>query len=257
MHPARDQIAQRRRLPARWLRDLLRAEILRGSFGDDVLPSEADLMLAHRASRGVVREALDLLRQEGIVERLQGTGTLVVGQRNPRRLVEVHGVTDVDPVPFASHVLAQLEVRMPATVAHYLEEPLGSPCLLIEYVGMAHGSVVGVYTNYLRYPEAERVAGTPFNGHWYSLLHDAGLEIYETDLLIEAITADESLATHLQVPAGQAVLALQQVIRDASGRPYNFAILRHRGDRLALFSQAASRLRAAQLPPTATIGGQQ
>ncbi|HEY3717875.1 MAG TPA: GntR family transcriptional regulator [Jatrophihabitantaceae bacterium] len=232
-HPRR-----RRRHPARWLRDLLRTEILRGSYPDGVLPGEADLMLAHRAPRAVVREALDLLRREGIIERLQGTGTLVLAQRYTARLVEVHGVTDVDQVQFSAHVLAQRELPMPGVVAHHLDERPGTPTLMIEYVGMAAGTVVGLYTNYLRYPEADAVAATPFRSHWYTLMGDAGLQVDETDLLIEVILADEPVAEVLGVPIGHPMLAMQQVIRDETGRPYDFALLRHRGDRLSLLSQA-------------------
>jgi GntR family transcriptional regulator len=231
-----------RRHPARWLRDLLRAEVLRGSYPDGVLPGEADLMLAHRASRAVVREALDLLRREGIVERLPGTGTLVLTQRYTARLVEAHGVTDVHFGQLSSHVITQRELPMPGIVANQLDERPGAPCLMIEYIGLSAGTVVGLYTNYLRYPEADAVAAVatvPGWAHWYSLLSDAGLAVAETDLMIEVVLADEPVADVLGVPIGHALLAMQQVIRDDSGRPYDFALLRHRGDRLSLLSHAS------------------
>lgn len=240
MNPVTESGAQRKRFRVRWLRDVLRAEIQHGSYGRHHLPSEGELMLSHDASRAVVREALDLLRHEGIIERLPGTGTFVVGRRRAARLVEVHGVTDLDPSPFSMHVVARCDMAMPAAVAHHLEEPRGTRCLMIEYVGIANGSVVGLYTNYLRYPEAERISATPLRGHWYEFLHEAGMEIDQTDLLIESITADEILAAHLRIAPGQPVLAMEQVIRDCAGRPYNFAVLRHRGDRLALHSHAAT-----------------
>jgi GntR family transcriptional regulator len=211
---------------------------LRGSVSDGVLPGEPALMLTYRASRGTVREALDLLRQEGVIERIQGTGTLVIAQRFEKRLVEIHGVTTADPNAFASHVLIRRPIPMPAVVALHLDEPAGSPCLMLEYVGIAHGGAVGVYTNYLRYPEADRVAATAFHGHWYQLLADAGLAIAETDLLIEALVADDAVAERLGIPTGRPLLAMQQVIRDDDGRPYCFAILRHRADRIAVRSEA-------------------
>jgi GntR family transcriptional regulator len=149
-------------------------------------------------------------------------------------------VTELEPTAFSSHVLARTELRMPAPVAHHLEQPVGSLCLMIEYVGMVRGEVVGLYTNYLVEAAALKLRGVPFNGHWYTLMADAGLVIGETDLVIEAMVADDLLAATLGVPVGRPVLGMQQVIRDEAGRPFDFAVLRHRGDRISVLSQASA-----------------
>lgn len=65
--------AHRRRLRAdraRQLADLLRHQVLTGGFPDGTLPHEAALGTDYRASRNTIRQALDLLRAEGLVERL-------------------------------------------------------------------------------------------------------------------------------------------------------------------------------------------
>jgi GntR family transcriptional regulator len=234
----RSMTRERRQHPTRWLRDLLRADALSGGFAGHVLPSEPDLMLTYGATRSTVREALHLLAAEGIVERLQGTGTLVIAQRYARRLVEVHGVVESDFGLFASKVLARRPVPMPPSVARYLEQAPGSPCLLLEYLGALEGMTIGVYTNYIAYPEADALEATPFDTHWYQFLADAGLQVGETDLLIEALAADSYLAELLNLSPGDPLLAMQQVIRNDDGRPYNYAILRSRGDRLSLLSRA-------------------
>ncbi|WP_280268331.1 winged helix-turn-helix domain-containing protein, partial [Nocardia wallacei] len=66
------------RLAARRVRDLLRAALRGGEFGSGRLPGEGELMAQFRAPRDVVREALDLLRRDGLVERRRGLGTLTV-----------------------------------------------------------------------------------------------------------------------------------------------------------------------------------
>lgn len=229
---------------ARLLRDLLRAEILRGEFADGVLPSETELMASYRASRATVREALDLLRRAGLLERLKGAGTLVVAQRYAMRLIEVHGVAPSASTGtfsgFTARVIDKRIVPMPVTVASHLHEAPGTPCLLLEYIGHDRGRITGVYTNYLRFPEAAAVMDAPFDSHWYRLMDDAGLDVAETDFLVETTLADELLAELLDVAPGSAIVAMQQVIRDGDGRPYDFAILRSRADAFALLSDVTN-----------------
>lgn len=232
----------RRRSGPRWLRDLIRSELLAGRFDGGLLPSEAELMLTYTAPRASVREALELLRAEGLVHRVQGTGTLAVDQRLAARLLEVHGAEEQQTLApgLSSRVLAREMVPMPRAVARHLEEEPGTDCLLYEYVGYLYGEALGVYTNYVRLPEAEAIAEARFDSHWYALLDEAGLEIGESDLVIEVIVADDSLADLLGVLPGRPILGMEQVIRDAAGRPYDFAILRSRADRLSLVSRAVS-----------------
>ncbi|MFD9204632.1 GntR family transcriptional regulator, partial [Streptomyces anthocyanicus] len=67
--------AHRRRLradQARQLADLLRQQVLTGGFPDGTLPHETAIGADYRTTRNTVRQALDLLRAEGLVERLPG-----------------------------------------------------------------------------------------------------------------------------------------------------------------------------------------
>ncbi|GAA3361363.1 hypothetical protein GCM10017744_047760 [Streptomyces antimycoticus] len=78
--------AARRRLRAdraRQLADLLRHQVLTGGFPGGVLPLEDALGQGYGASRNTVRQALDLLRAELLVERQPGVGTVVVAEKYP------------------------------------------------------------------------------------------------------------------------------------------------------------------------------
>jgi len=130
-------------------------------------------------------------------------------------------------------------VPMPSTVAAQLQEPLGSPCLRLEYRALDAGHVLGLCTNYLRFPEAAAVNDAPFHSYWYDLLDAARLTVGSSDLLIEAVLADdEDLAAQLDVDLNAPLVAVQQVIRDETGRPYDFALLRFRADRFSIMARA-------------------
>jgi GntR family transcriptional regulator len=232
-----------RRSPARWLRDELRSEVMSGGFAGGLLPSEAQLMMTYAAPRAAVRAARAQRRRAGRVERRQGTGTLAVAQRHAAKLVEVHGFGNAgsQPVPgISNRVLAHEVIAMPRIVARRLDAEPGSDCLILEYVGYLYGQTLGVYTNYVRFPEAQAVMSAPFDTDWYTMLAAAGLTMGETDLLIEVLPADELLASVMDLEPGRPVLSFEQVIRDENGEAYNFAVLRSRGDRISLMSSAVS-----------------
>ncbi|MDX2766619.1 winged helix-turn-helix domain-containing protein, partial [Streptomyces europaeiscabiei] len=87
----------RRRLradQARQLADLLRRQLLTGCFENGTLPHESSLAVDYRATRNTVREALDLLRAEGLVERFPGVGTVVVARKYPHGLDHLMGLAE-------------------------------------------------------------------------------------------------------------------------------------------------------------------
>lgn len=68
--------------------DDIRSQILEGALNaDDQLPSEPALMQDYGVSRIVVRQALDVLRGEGLIVKQQGRGSFVRQQRPPKRRV--------------------------------------------------------------------------------------------------------------------------------------------------------------------------
>jgi GntR family transcriptional regulator len=71
-----------------WLQlaNLLRAKIRSGELQPGrIMPSETTLMQEHDLARGTVRKAIDVLADEGLVNRVQGRGTFVVpAERMPK-----------------------------------------------------------------------------------------------------------------------------------------------------------------------------
>ncbi|MFE2879835.1 GntR family transcriptional regulator [Streptomyces roseus] len=89
--------ARRRRLRAdraRQLADLLRHQILAGGYPGGVLPPEDVLAAEYGAGRNTVRQALDLLRGERLVERRPGVGTVVVCEKYPHGLDRLQGLAE-------------------------------------------------------------------------------------------------------------------------------------------------------------------
>ncbi|WP_164470608.1 GntR family transcriptional regulator [Amycolatopsis sp. ATCC 39116] len=226
----------------RRLRDMLRAAVQGGRYPDGQLPAEAELMAAHHASRATVREALSLLRAEGLIERVQGIGTHAVVRPADERLVEAHGVIRPDQHSLLNRrtrprLLDRSEIAAPAVVADRLGVPVGTPCLRLEYVALHQEEPVWLATNYALFPEAARLRDCPFVTDWYALMADAGVEFGQSEFIIGAEPADPLVAAVLGIAPGAPVLVTEQTIADPAGRLFDLAFIHTRADRFRFVSR--------------------
>ncbi|HEX3459564.1 MAG TPA: GntR family transcriptional regulator [Acidimicrobiales bacterium] len=227
---------------SRRLRDVLRSNIYWGAYPRGFLPSDSELMVAYGASRASVREALNMLRHEGVIDRQQGTGTFVISHTASMQIREAHGVSRPDQESILEHhhtsEIDRSRVPIPDIVAKRLEAEPGEICLRLEYVSLHDGDVVGLATNYVLDPEATAIGNLPLGPSWYELLGRSGLTIGESELIIGCADADEHTASLLTVETGSAIFTIEQIIRDSRGRLYNFAYIVSRGDRNHIVSLA-------------------
>jgi GntR family transcriptional regulator len=214
---------------------MLRSEIMHAEFPKGRLPGEAELMVAYAVPRAVVREALAMLRAESLIDRLQGSGTMVVTSPVISDFDAAHHSDAPDgPVfdPFSEPIVHdRSEVPTPPVVARRLGARVGDPCLRLDYVAHAAGTPQFMATNYLLFPEAAAVARTPFRTDFYALLRDARVRAVRTDFAFGAAGADEHVAALLGVAPGFALLTAEQVIYGPGGRPFDFAVIYLRPDR--------------------------
>src|SRR3954468_22603041 len=137
----RSSQSRRRSDMARQVCDVVRRDVLRGLSHGARLPSEAELAAEFGVSRNAVREALDLLRQEGLVERVQGCGTLVRAAKFDHSIDDLLGLAET----LTGHGEVHNEVRIsslvpaPAAVARRLAVTPGEPVVYLERRRFADG----------------------------------------------------------------------------------------------------------------------
>lgn len=220
------------------VRDLLRAELLRGDHDASALPDEASIQRAHGASRGAVRAALELLREEGLVERLRGAGTFVAARKTLHRLERLHGL---DPAagPVLHEVLTRQVLGAHSVLTDLLQVAPGAPVLRLDRRTRVGAEVVGVWTSYLPMSLASPLAepSADLRGDYYDALERLlGRVIGHSELVTEAVFADGAVAPALGVPLGAPVLRLERVVFLADGTPLDVGVGRFRGDRMRLSS---------------------
>jgi GntR family transcriptional regulator len=232
----------RRTDQARRVADVLRHDLRRGSAPTRLLPAEKLLAQEYGVSRNAVRAALLLLRKQGLIERIPGTGTRTRGSVLAHDIDGLRGLAET----FEGRGAVRNDVLMhgfvPASrpVAERLTVEPGSEVACIERRRFIDDEAVSVDLTFV-IPELGRdLVGADLGGSdVFRLLEEiAGQQLGVADLTIEAVTADDDRAELLGVPRGAPLLALERLTRLRDGRPVDLEYIHLRGDRITLHSTA-------------------
>lgn len=211
--------------------------LLRG----DVLPSEWELVSSFDTSRGVIREALDLLRGEGLIDRLQGAGTFVVSPERHVIPIEALGgmVQNIDDgdARVRWELLEYEKVAAPELIAERLRIAEGSEVIYAERRQVLDGEPVLLRSSWMPLDVGDIISVDPAatRRSLYDLVEKAlGHPIERADLRVEATLADASTTTALGVAEGTPLMLLERLVFDIHDRPVEYGHSRIRADRAAL-----------------------
>lgn len=206
-----------RQIRYREIADALRAAITAGELTPGgLLPSESELRAEHDASRVTVRRALDLLREEGLVDSRQGVGWFVAAQplrQTLARLGTIEEQLTASGVEAERRVVDFAFVPAVGRVADVLGR---GDVLQVRRVNLADGAPFARVTVWcpadlaadLSRADVER---EPFIG----LL---GVELAGATQTIGAAVVSDVDAELLGLPGGSAVLRVERVTHAADGR---------------------------------------
>lgn len=221
----------------RQVADYLRDLIARGDLPEgDRLPSESALIEQFGTARGTVRQAIQLLRSEGLIEVQHGRGAYV-RRRPPVRRLSFDRFARRHRKGGKAAYLAEMEAEerrpevevirigresAPATAAERLRIAEGAPVLVRARRYLADGFPMEVATSYIPWGLAE---GTPMTepnpgpGGIYARLEDGGhvLESFREEVSGRMPTPEEARA--LQLANGVPVLHVLRTAVDEQDIP--------------------------------------
>jgi GntR family transcriptional regulator len=228
----------------------LRASITAGDFQPgDALPSEAEINAAFRVSRTTARASLDRLRQEGLIVRQSGRGSIVLKPKveqpvnqlasfsedmRRRGLVASYATLRAAPAPASADAADALGVEIDDSV------------FFIRRLLLANDEPMGLMESWLSPPVLDGgAAPTPEDldsGSLYQWLSDRrGIKIAGATEFIEAAVADVSMARHLDIAPGAPVLVARRRSHAADGDPIEYAVMHYRADRYRFIIDLASQ----------------
>jgi GntR family transcriptional regulator len=222
--------------------DVLRQQISGGRFGGGLLPDERTLGSQLSASRNVVREALGLLRAEGLITRRQGVGTMVVMPKYGHGLDRLAGLAEAltGYGTVTNEVRAARVVdRPPAAVTERRELEPGTAVVYIERLRRLGGLPLSLDTTYLAPDVGENLLGRELaelaDRDLFLLIEETtGTRLGRAEVSVHAVNAGPDTAALLEVAPGAAVFAIERLTHLADGRPVDVESMHIRADRLVL-----------------------
>ena len=222
---------------------VLREQLHEGKF-DKGLPGELALMQQFSVARVTVRRALAQLAQEGLISREPGRGTRSLVQRSTQHLdaatpksqqARLTGLLEnLVSMGLSTSVKVLSVQRMPAPheVAMTLQLPDGEWVQKAQRVRHTKEGPLSHITTWV--PERiasgfgrKELAKKPI----LMLLEESGVKVGRAEQSISAKLADASMAQHLDIAVGSALLAVNRLIFDTDDKPIQWLHGLYRPDR--------------------------
>ena len=208
--------------------DRILSDIRAGTYGiGDMLPAEHRLMEAYGVSRHTVRQALQSLKQMGVVEARQGRGSMVIATATDAALVErIHSIE------------ALIEMGGDLNRRFLKKQKLAADAVVAEAFGVKPGRMF-VEFHLLRYLAKDPEVPIAYLKAWVDPLFEPITEMVEDDgrtivelmkvhynreigSIRQTVTAwslDEEVAGYLERPVGEAALHIERRYFESAHAP--------------------------------------
>jgi len=204
------------------------------------LPSERDLSETFNVSRMTLRQAIQTLADEGILDKRVGSGTYVASQRVVEKMS--------GPTSFTEIMESQGRIPSSKTIAYYSTMPSQSE---IEKLKLEEGEKV-IRMERIRYadnvPICFEVATIPDNlarkfskeditTAFYQTLTEHEYVVGTSEHTISATVATEKISEYLSVKRGSAILRLRQVTYFDDKMPFEYVRTQYAGSRFEFYME--------------------
>ncbi|KRN89054.1 GntR family transcriptional regulator [Ligilactobacillus ceti] len=207
------------------------------SVGDRI-PSERELASQFGVSRMTLRQAIQTLVDEGILERHVGAGTYVSRKKVQEKMSVV--------TSFTALTEAQGKTPSSKTISFIVTTPSLSE---IEKLKLADNQRV-LRMERIRYaddvPICFEVATVPYElvkeydreqitQSLYRTLESQGLRIGHSQQIVSSMLASEKIADYLDLKRGDAILRLRQITLLGDGTPFEYVRTQYAGNRFEFY----------------------
>lgn len=235
--------SERRRPLPRYhqVEEWVREQIASGAWPPgSMIPSEPELCRRFEVSRITIRRAIGNLVQDGQVRVVQGRGTFVAAPKMAERFIQrafgIYEDFERRGIRLTTRVLRQDVASASSEVADRLRLDGGEEVHIIERLRSVGDQKMLISTTYIPYQLCPGLAREDLtHGSLYRLLRTRyGLAITRGERRLEAVAAGQHEARLLDVALATPLLQLNSVAYRRDGRPFEYSVTLHRGDKAAV-----------------------
>ncbi|WP_155286872.1 GntR family transcriptional regulator [Lacticaseibacillus zhaodongensis] len=218
------------------IEDELRSKIQDGVYPENALiPKELELAAAYHVSRPTVRQAIQELVNEGLLEKKRHYGTIVRNRKIAQEFT--HVIESYNQEMQAKGLATQTKVLAfttePATqeVADALQLALGAKVYKLTRLRFAGKDPIVLVTTYIPAQPLPELAQIDFTvSSLYDELEQSGYPVTHVHRKLETLAADETTSALLEVATGAPLFYFQTLGSTSKKQIVEFSQARYRGD---------------------------
>lgn len=216
--------------------DIMFQDITNGKYEiGSLLPSENELMQKYNVSRATVRKAMEILSNEGLIEKRRGLGTCVKNLRPNSSLNRVVSYTrkktDNQAIAYKK-IIEHKEIKASKEFAEILALQEGESLIQLKRVRYADEKPMYLETNYFEKAWVPKVMEHDFSKEslrvFLSNYYNISWAYAKQEIL--AVGADEAVSELLSIPIGAPLLCIKRISYDMKNFPREYVVTYYRAD---------------------------
>ncbi|UQS84366.1 GntR family transcriptional regulator [Bombilactobacillus thymidiniphilus] len=202
------------------------------------IPSERELATSFKVSRMTLRQAVQTLVDEGILQRKVGSGTFVARQKVQEKMSGTTSFTDI--------MLAQGKKPSSRVVSYHMAKPTASErdhlrlvqldqVLRMERIRLADQLPICFEITTVPIKIVENLSRQEITQSFYHALEQKGYELGHAQQTVSSMLSSEKVSDLLNIKRGSAILRLRQITYLANGQPFEYVRTQYVGERFEFY----------------------
>ncbi|MFV0558431.1 MAG: GntR family transcriptional regulator [Enterococcus sp.] len=221
------------------IHDEIKRKIEDGFWGiGDRLPSERELATQFSVSRMTLRQAIQTLADEGILERKIGSGTYVARQKVQEKMSGTTSFTEI--------MLSQGRTPSSKAVSYFVAAPSSSEMEklqlnkdenILRMERIRYADNIPICFEVASIPEkiVHGFSKAEITQSFYKTLAEKGAKIGGANQTVSAMLASEQIAEYLQIKRNEAILRMRQISYFEDGTPFEYVRTQYVGNRFEFY----------------------